>query len=160
MSFALITLNPSINSGQALNLELTKRGERIRVSPFFVLKSKPVSRVLSSALLRSPAIYLRRHLHAACFGLPIRASSANGFFRRAALIPDLFGLSTRKVYPSRLSPAQAVSSYLTISPLPRIFQYKAVSFLWHFLFPRDHSRKTFPLGSAAPFVARTFLPEQ
>ena len=43
-------------------------------------------------------------------------------------------------------------SYRTISPLPRVCG--AVSFLWHF--PWDYSR--FPLGTALPCRARTFLP--
>jgi hypothetical protein len=67
---------------------------------------------------------------------------------------DLFGLSTRGVYPRQLSPATAVSSYLTFSPLPR--QVVAVIFCGTFRF-RIFTSEPFPLGSALLCVARTFL---
>ena len=52
----------------------------------------------------------------------------------------------------------AVSSYLTISPLPYNLRCKAVSFLWHCLFRNRFRFRTFPLGSVVLYAARTFLP--
>jgi len=46
---------------------------------------------------------------------------------------NLFGLSTRKVYPAPNVTIGAVSSYLTFSPFPHI---EVVCFLWHFLSSR------------------------
>lgn len=54
--------------------------------------------------------------------------------------------------------ADAVSSYLTISPLPYNLRCKAVSFLWHCLFRNRFRFRTFPLGSVVLYAARTFLP--
>ena len=63
----------------------------------------------------------------------------------------------------------AVSSYLTFSLLPfaalakKGFPNQASDFkrkhssLWHFLFSCDFSQETFPLGSVALCVVRTFL---
>ncbi len=47
---------------------------------------------------------------------------------------NLFGLSTRKVYPASNVTIGAVSSYLTFSPFPQIIE--VVCFLWHFLSSR------------------------
>ena len=65
----------------------------------------------------------------------------------------LFGLSPGGVYPAKDVTAPAVSSYLTISPLPMIRRASAVYFLWHF--PWDCSRWTLPTTLSCG--ARTFL---
>ncbi len=70
-------------------------------------------------------------------------------------IPGIFGLSTHKVYPRRMSPHSVVSPYLTFSPLPRL--RRDGYFLWHSLLNCGFPQSTFPLGSMAPCVARTFL---
>ncbi len=49
---------------------------------------------------------------------------------RAALVASLFGLAPNGVYHAVHVAMNAVSSYLTISPLPGYIQ--AVYFLWHF----------------------------
>jgi hypothetical protein len=69
--------------------------------------------------------------------------------RRAALIcflicikkqsPGIFGLSTHKVYPAKLSPVLPVGSYPAFSPLPRI--KRGGNFLWHFLFFCCYSKR-------------------
>jgi len=68
---------------------------------------------------------------------------------------SLFDLSARKVYPAPDVSTGAVSSYLTISPLPP--QAEAVYFLWHFLYPNRHQSRPFLLGSTVLYAARTFL---
>lgn len=52
--------------------------------------------------------------------------------------------------------AVRVSSYLTISPLPRT-EMRGGLFLLHFPSFANHSTKAFPLGSRSFYVARTFL---
>jgi hypothetical protein len=72
---------------------------------------------------------------------------------RAALTPCLALLRTGFAEPRR-SPGALVSSYLTVSPLPRpIERAGAVCFLWHC--PRVAPPGTFP--SVLPCGARTFL---
>lgn len=66
--------------------------------------------------------------------------------------PPLFGLAPGGVYPAIFVAEDAVSSYLTISPLLRPVA-AAVYFLWHF--PWD--RSPWPLASTLPCRARTFL---
>jgi hypothetical protein len=65
--------------------------------------------------------------------------------------PPLFGLAPSEVYPATAVTDGAVSSYLTISPLPQ--RTGAVYFLWHFLW----GRPPWELPSALPYGARTFL---
>jgi|GEM_PF-283109 len=69
--------------------------------------------------------------------------------------PDIFGLSTHKVYPLSMSPLAGVGSYPPFSPLSHECDG---FFLWHLLFLPPCGKKTFPLGSVALCVARTFLP--
>lgn len=57
--------------------------------------------------------------------LPRKRREASSLDRR-----NLFGLSTRKVYPASSVATGAVSSYLAFSPFPQI---EVVCFLWHFL---------------------------
>lgn len=42
----------------------------------------------------------------------------NGTIGRAALYADLYDISACKVYPRKMLPSTAVSSYLTFSPFP------------------------------------------
>jgi hypothetical protein len=69
------------------------------------------------------------------------------------------GISACKVYPPVLLPVQAVSSYLTFSPLlpvPPSGETGRGNFLWHCLFPR-HRRETRLFTGALLCAVRTFL---
>ena len=55
-----------------------------------------------------------------------RAPAANPGTGRAPCVP-LFGLAPGEVYPPLMSPPEAVSSYLTISPLPLSRRYVSVA---------------------------------
>ena len=67
----------------------------------------------------------------------------------------LFGLAPAGVYRAARVTTCAVSSYLTLSPLPdpACGWPSAVSFLWHF--PSSHDAQTLSGGSS--YGARTFL---
>jgi hypothetical protein len=69
------------------------------------------------------------------------------------------GISACKVYPPVLLPVQAVSSYLTFSPLlpvPPEGETGRGNFLWHCLFPH-HRRGTRLFTGALLCAVRTFL---
>jgi len=68
-------------------------------------------------------------------------------------ILGLFGLSTHKVYIKQWSPIAGVSSYLTVSPFPRLRQGGLLSAALSVLAYGE----AFPLGSMVPCVAPTFL---
>ena len=70
--------------------------------------------------------------------------------------PSLFGLSPGGVCPASPVTRTAVRSYRTISPLPagKRVSSQAVSFLWHFPWPRGR----LPLATTLTRGARTFLP--
>ena len=104
--------------------------------------SRPISRVLSRT-----TIHLGRTSPYASSDLP--GSNAG----RA--LGSLFGLAPGGVYPAALVTGNAVRSYRTFSPLPRIAvrQPRAVCFLWHF--PSAHAAQT--LSGTLPCGARTFL---
>jgi len=68
---------------------------------------------------------------------------------RAVLSGCLLGLAPGGVYHAVSITANAVSSYLTISPLP----FQAVSFLLHF--PSPHGARVLP--GTLPCGVRTFL---
>jgi len=75
-------------------------------------------------------------------------------FGRAALTDSLCGISACKVYPRIMLPLQAVSSYLTFSPLSRHYCRDSY-FLWHFLFPVLPGSPVLP--GALLCAVRTFL---
>ena len=104
--------------------------------------SRPISRVLSRT-----TIHLGRTSPYASRDLP--GSNAG----RA--LGSLFGLAPGGVYPAAPVTGNAVRSYRTFSPLPRIAvrQPRAVCFLWHF--PSAHAAQT--LSGTLPCGARTFL---
>ncbi len=105
--------------------------------------SRPISRVLSRT-----TIHLGRTSPYASSDLPgPNAGRALG---------SLFGLAPGGVYPAAPVTGNAVRSYRTFSPLPRIAvrQPRAVCFLWHF--PSAHAAQT--LSGTLPCGARTFLP--
>ena len=112
---------------------------------------RAVSRVLFTDKSRCAVIPLGCPLPDDSNGLPGHSPGEPGTERTAPL--PLFGLSPGGVYPARDVTAPAVSSYLTISPLPGIRGSPAVYFLWHF--PWDRSRWT--LATTLPCGARTFL---
>ena len=72
-------------------------------------------------------------------------------------LPSLFGLSPGGVCPASPVTRTAVRSYRTISPLPagKRVSSQAVSFLWHFPWPRGRLL----LATTLTRSARTFLPE-
>src|SRR6187431_672277 len=70
---------------------------------------------------------------------------------RAALKRILSGLAPSGVYLAIAVTSNAVSSYLTLSPLPPL--RAAVFFLWHC--PAGHPG--WPLATTLPYGARTFL---
>jgi len=81
-------------------------------------------------------------------------------FERATLLcisrrQNLFGLSTRKVYHTSNVTIEVVGSYPTFSPLSRLWRDGIFSVA---LSVPDRIG-TFPLGSTALYVARTFLPD-
>jgi hypothetical protein len=86
---------------------------------------------------------------------PTRSASERATLRRCRQ-RNLFGLSIHEVYPAPAVASGAVSSYLAFSPFPFSRKKKVVYFLWHFLY--SASAKSFPLGSMALCIARTFLP--
>src|SRR5262245_24981247 len=57
------------------------------------------------------------------------------------------------VYPAPAVTGGAVSSYLTVSPLPPFLRTKAVCFLWHFPWPRG----LLSLTTILALGVRTFL---
>ena len=105
---------------------------------------------------RIPIIYLALTLLSGSNDLPILPPEGND---EQPLRQNLFGLSTRKVYHATVVTNRPVSSYLTISPLPRqdkVF-VGVVYFLLHSLSLISHPINAFPLGSTVLCVARTFL---
>ncbi len=87
-----------------------------------MLKSKPVSRVLSPSFdRRIPIIYLGAVI-ADGLDQPTRSDSPESFrdrdFERAAQVSSLFGLSTRKVCRAPGVTTRAVGAYSTFSPFP------------------------------------------
>jgi hypothetical protein len=89
--------------------------------------------------LSAPNIAVRMYLPTHQYRRQLRRLEASRF------IPDLCGISACKVYPNPALLRQAVSSYLTFSPLPAEALAKAVCphqsisvgsySLWHYLFP-------------------------
>ncbi len=91
---------------------------------------------------------------------PTRRLTETNHFREyhasylATLHTALFGLAPDGVFPAIFVTENAVSSYLTISPLLALFKIKqAVYFLWHF--PARY--RVWPLASILFYGARTFL---
>ncbi len=76
------------------------------------------------------------------------------------LLPYLVLLPVGFAEPDR-SPGLLVSSYLTVSPLPRRGGRSpaavAVCFLWHFPYPMRERNGRWALPTTAPFGVRTFL---
>src|SRR5882672_7487795 len=93
---------------------------------------------------RPAIIHLKRPTRKLC--------GANPRARRATS-PSLFGLSPSGVCTARGVTTSAVSSYLTISPLPADRSRPAVYFLLHF--PWNRSRWALP--TTLPCGVRTFL---
>jgi len=69
-------------------------------------------------------------------------------------IPDIFGLSTHKVYPMLWLPKARAGSYPAFSPLPRYKSWRLFSAVLAVTRPKAG---TFPLGSMVLCVVRTFL---
>src|SRR4051812_35251719 len=82
-----------------------------------------------------------------------RADSDHGLIRDHA---PLFGLAPGRVCRAVPVASHAVSSYLTVSPLPRFTE--AFYSLLPFPSPRRHQLGAWPLASTLLFGARTFLP--
>ena len=77
--------------------------------------------------------------------------------------PGVFGLSTHKVYPCRLSPNDSVGSYPAFSPLPDLpKQALGGCFLWHWLFPqkRDLPVRKYGALCCPDFPPRPPVPER
>ena len=116
-------------------------------------RSGSVSRVLSARTpgARAPAII---HLGP---GLPADLGAAYpGVMTRRTTSPPLFGLAPDEVYRAASVAGDAVSSYLTFSPLPigrNEASRQAVFFLWHCLW----GRPPWELPSILSCGARTFL---
>lgn len=76
-------------------------------------------------------------MQSCCLPFPIRFATKQAgrlhlpAYQKAGSNGDLRGITAHKVYPQKLLPAIAVSSYLTFSPLPR---KRGSYFLWHYLF--------------------------
>ena len=86
------------------------------------------------------------------WGEPLPASSSDlPEGRCAGHATLLFGLAPGGVCPMDRSPGPPVSSYLTISPLPR--KSRGGMFLWHFPWGHPH----WALPSTLPSGVRTFL---
>ena len=85
------------------------------------------------------------------------SSSLPGDLGRAVRNASLFGLAPCGVLPAIRDATNAVRSYRTFSPLPRLRAYRrygeAVCFLCHF--PSGHPDR--PLAGALPCGVRTFL---
>jgi len=118
------------------------------------IKCRPISRVLFSATCGDLIIYLVLKLLTGSINLPIlphkwlseRLFSEN---RRQ----NLFGLSTRKVYPAFDVTIKAVGSYPTFSPLSRLGR----DGIFSVALSVPAVGGTFLLGSTMLYVARTFL---
>ena len=106
-----------ISNSTAVPAALNESASRLKIR--LMKKELAVSRILSCT-----TIYLRDQ--------PGESASS--------VILSLFGLASSGVCPAGRLPGPPVSSYLTISPLPR--QAEAVMFLWHF-----------PSGRPAPACA-------
>src|SRR5262249_29365616 len=104
-----------------------------------------VSRILLAGA-RAPA---RDHSSEATYPEVVRGEPR----ARRATSPSLFGLSPSGVYTAGGVTTSAVSSYLTISPLPTDRGRPAVCFLLHF--PWNRSRWALP--TTLPCGVRTFL---
>lgn len=122
---------------------------------------RTVSRVLSSPVSRRrrPFLYSLR-----CHRLP---AALPGGIDRADLHPafdswvaSLFGLAPDRVCHAVFVAKDAVSSYLTVSPLPchPLTDGLAVSFLLHCPSQVPHETSAWPLASILLYGARTFLP--
>ena len=111
---------------------------------------RPISRVLSSVATRT-VIPLGVRSPALSSSLP--AASLSGW----ATLRCLFGLAPAGVYRATTVTSRAVSSYLTISPLPvcRRPTSLAVCFLLHY--PSMPFGTAQALPGSAPCGARTFL---
>jgi len=74
---------------------------------------------------------------------------------------SLFGLAPGRVCRATSIAGSAVSSYLTVSPLPRIpvKESEAVCFLLHCPSHDRHQSCAWPLASTFAYGARTFLPK-
>ena len=107
--------------------------------------SRPVSRVPSSTV-----IHLRRPLPGTFSDYP-KTRAGDPFGTLSLRFPIC--LSSGGVCPASSIALGAVVSYTTFSPLPKRGA-PAVFFLLHFPLSRD----TWPLASALPCEARTFLP--
>lgn len=109
-------------------------------------------------LSRAPVIYLGWRLPDTSISLPAPSAFCKAW-KRDVSVPVLIWPFNPQGLPSRNFTARDVSSYLTISPLPcPACAEQGGMFLLHCLFPGSRQPGTFPLGSAVPCVARTFLP--
>jgi hypothetical protein len=131
---------------------------------------KPVSRILFPMPIiigTGAIIYLSRQLPAG-INLPTLQCSRPG--TRSGEQPStigLCGISACKVYPPVMLPLQAVSSYLTFSPLLPVSsrlrrdETGCGYFLWHYLFrihlARSETKRTRLLTGALLCAVRTFL---
>ncbi len=113
---------------------------RVRAGcPGFPCRSRPISRVLSEAVI---------HL-----GPPSPKDSSNLPGSGAGrIMGSLFGLAPGGVCPASTVASTAVRSYRTISPLPPELP-EAVCFLWHW--PSARAAQVLP--GTLPCGARTFL---
>ncbi len=109
-------------------------------------------------LLGAPVIYLDPDSHQDSIDLPTpEFSSEEKKSNEQLFARGLFDLSTHKVCRASFITVGAVGSYSTFSPFP-FAKLGVVCFLWHYLSFNRHQSKSFPLGSMALCVARTFLP--
>jgi len=122
-------------------------------------RSGPVSRVLSGGLRGEPLLPARRSFISDDRCRPSPAAypevKQRGPRRGGEPPPSLFGLSPGGVYRARTVTSPAVSSYLTVSPLPVHARRRpsAVCSLLHFPWPCGR----WPLATTPPCGARTFL---
>jgi len=124
-------------------------------------RSGSVSRVLSARRMGERGDHSSGTVVTGCL-----VAAYPGVRSRRTTSPPLFGLAPDEVYPATSVTEGAVSSYLTISPLPanprpensvpensRYPRARAVYFLWHFLW----GRPPWELPSIPSCGARTFL---
>jgi hypothetical protein len=111
---------------------------------------EPVSRILYG-IAAVTVIPLGRSLLIGSSDLPgslARRAGTHGRRLAPSSIPSLFGLAPCGVCPASSITARAVRSYRTFSPLPWVFQLKAVYFLWHC--PSSHSSAAPKRATKAP----------